>query len=643
MKLTLRAKVMGIPLFLVFLAINILLGSAIWVVTDMWRTKVAEVTASQQELAEKSFTSLKTQALTIAAMAAKVPGVQEAYKLAASGDENAGRKILRDSFDAIHQEVCATLDIKSFKIHFHLPPAKSFLRIWRESGKKDGGDDISSFRETVLQVSRNKTKLAGIEIGRGGFAVRGLVPITGDNGQYLGSVEALLDLNKLFETAKALDSDNVAVYMSASELEIARNIRDKKPPITGEMARIFSSSQNETDPYITAELLQKAVNQVATAETNGRLLTAIPIRDYANTTKGVLVFVRDASEQIKTINMMRWGLFLGGGVLLVLMGASLYIFTGNITKRLNNTIETLEVSGGKMVQASNEISSASHLLAEGSTEQAASLQETAASLEEMSSMTRTNAENAKQADVLMGDAQKTITTAEQSMGNLNNSMTEIAQASEETSKIIKTIDEIAFQTNLLALNAAVEAARAGEAGAGFAVVADEVRNLAMRAAEAAKNTSELIEGTVEKVKTGSSIASKTNEAFNKVSASATKISGLVSEIAEASNEQAHGIDQVNKAISQIDSVTQQNAANAEESASAAEELNAQANQLQHIVVDLAALVTGSDDGVNLQKPTNKPLSTLKRPTPPAPVKKITKKQLPAKISEKDNEIDFEDF
>jgi methyl-accepting chemotaxis protein len=176
------------------------------------------------------------------------------------------------------------------------------------------------------------------------------------------------------------------------------------------------------------------------------------------------------------------------------------------------------------------------------------------------------------------------------MGKLTESMAEITKASEETSKIIKTIDEIAFQTNLLALNAAVEAARAGEAGAGFAVVADEVRNLAMRAADAAKNTANLIEGTVKKVKDGSELVSRTNAAFKQVAGSSAKAGDLVAEISAASSEQAQGIGQINTAVTELDKVTQQNAANAEESASAAEEMSAQAETMKGMVDELVAIV-----------------------------------------------------
>jgi methyl-accepting chemotaxis protein len=201
---------------------------------------------------------------------------------------------------------------------------------------------------------------------------------------------------------------------------------------------------------------------------------------------------------------------------------------------------------------------------------------------------------------MMKESVAVVSAANKAMGQLNESMDEISRASEETSKIIKTIDEIAFQTNLLALNAAVEAARAGEAGAGFAVVADEVRNLAMRAADAAQNTAGLIETTGVKVCGGTEIVTRSNEAFKKVSTSATKVAELIGEIAAASNEQANGIQQINRAIDEIDQVTQQNAANAEETASASAEMNTQAEYLDQLVDELIQLA-GSTDTVKSRR------------------------------------------
>jgi methyl-accepting chemotaxis protein len=273
-----------------------------------------------------------------------------------------------------------------------------------------------------------------------------------------------------------------------------------------------------------------------------------------------------------------------------------YLMARSIAKPINRISKGLKDGASQVASASGQISSSSESLAEGSSEQAASIEETSSSLEEISSMTRQNADNAKQADNFMKEASQVVENASDSMTQLTTSMVEISKASDETSKIIKTIDEIAFQTNLLALNAAVEAARAGEAGAGFAVVADEVRNLAMRAADAAKNTAELIEGTVGRIKDGSDLVSTTSEAFSEVAGSTAKVGELVSEIAAASDEQAQGIDQVNIAVAEMDKVVQQNAANAEESASASEEMNAQADEMKGMVTELVVLIDGKRNG-----------------------------------------------
>jgi len=283
-----------------------------------------------------------------------------------------------------------------------------------------------------------------------------------------------------------------------------------------------------------------------------------------------------------------------GVLVLVLIGA--FLFTRHsITRPVNRMTEGLTDSADQVASASGQISAASQSLAEGASEQAASIEETSSSLEEMASMTRQNADHSTQADQIMRETRETVEAANRSMSEVIASMEAITRSSDETSKIVKTIDEIAFQTNLLALNAAVEAARAGEAGAGFAVVADEVRNLAMRAAEAAKNTAELIDDTTAKVQEGSGLVSRTNKAFEQVSEGSDKVANLVSEISAASGEQAEGIEQVNKAVSEMDKVVQENASRAEESAAAAEEMNAQSEQLKGIIRELETLVKGSSE------------------------------------------------
>jgi len=288
-----------------------------------------------------------------------------------------------------------------------------------------------------------------------------------------------------------------------------------------------------------------------------------------------------------------------------------FILVRSITKPIHSVIEGLTESSEQVASGSRQISSASQQLAEGASEQAASIEETSASIEELSSMTKQNADNAEQANKLMTESRQTITHTNQSMERLTASMREISRASEETQKIVKTIDEIAFQTNLLALNAAVEAARAGEAGAGFAVVADEVRNLSKRAAEAARNTSTLIETTVKTVHEGAGLVESTNSEFGRVLTSATKVEQLVGEIAAASREQAMGIEQVNNAVAEMDKVIQQNAANAEESASSSEEMNGSAGEMKGYVEELAALVGGGKKQISGEKKNAEPEKNLK--------------------------------
>jgi methyl-accepting chemotaxis protein len=245
---------------------------------------------------------------------------------------------------------------------------------------------------------------------------------------------------------------------------------------------------------------------------------------------------------------------------------------GDLTQEINidskdeigELVTSVNTMRMKMGEAVGQSLSISQILSESSSRQAAALEETSSSMDEMASMTRQNASNTGEANKLMAAAKLSIEKANDSMSDLTMSMKDIATASEQTQKIIKSIDEVAFQTNLLALNAAVEAARAGEAGAGFAVVADEVRNLAMRATDSAKNTASLIEDIVNKVKSGETLVSVTNSVFSEVTTSSTKVVELMGEIAAASQEQSQGIDQVNKAMGEMNRVTQQNAANAEE-------------------------------------------------------------------------------
>lgn len=252
----------------------------------------------------------------------------------------------------------------------------------------------------------------------------------------------------------------------------------------------------------------------------------------------------------------------------------------SMTENINEVMTNINSASDQVASGSRQVSDSSMSLSQGATEQASSIEELTASIEEIAAQTRQNAANAEKAEEMATSAQKFAEKGNMQMADMLKAMAEINDSSNNISKIIKVIDDIAFQTNILALNAAVEAARAGQHGKGFAVVAEEVRNLAARSASAAKETTAMIEGSIQKVEGGTKIANETAEALNKIVEGVSQATALVGEIASASQEQALGVDQVNQGITQISDVVQTTSATAEETAAASEELSGQADMLK---------------------------------------------------------------
>jgi methyl-accepting chemotaxis protein len=320
-----------------------------------------------------------------------------------------------------------------------------------------------------------------------------------------------------------------------------------------------------------------------------------------------------------TLQRSVWRMFAGLAIALVAGTLIGFVIIRGVGRILTSVTKALSRGADQTASAAGQVAAASQALAEGASEQAASLEETGASLEEMASMTRRNAESAQNAKAVAVQARESADAGAGQMRTLLTTMDAIQRASEEITKILKNIDEIAFQTNILALNAAVEAARAGEAGAGFAVVADEVRSLAQRSAAAAKETAAKIAASVTKSQEGAQVSAEVARSFGEIQAKVQQLDQLVAEIATASLEQTQGISQVNTAVTQMDQVTQGNAASAEESASASEELNAQAKSLKDTVAMLQALVSG-DSQPQTPAPITKPAGKTPR-TAQAPARK----------------------
>jgi methyl-accepting chemotaxis protein len=301
----------------------------------------------------------------------------------------------------------------------------------------------------------------------------------------------------------------------------------------------------------------------------------------------------DATREIQgTVAMARNSVVWGVAVAVLTATILGYLICRTIKTALTRMADTLGQGSAQVASAASQLSGSSQSLAQGASEQATALEETTAALKQMTTMTKRNSQTTLQAATAATQVKSGAGKGNETMNRMSSAIEAILASSAKTGKILRTIDEIAFQTNLLALNAAVEAARAGEAGRGFAVVAEEVRNLAMRSADAAKETAALIEESVASARNGAGISGEVVKSLDEIATTSTRLNDLVGEVSTASQEQSQAIQQVNGAVMQMDQVTQANASGAEESASAAEELASQAENLNGVVRELIRLVGG---------------------------------------------------
>lgn len=397
------------------------------------------------------------------------------------------------------------------------------------------------------------------------------------NRQYENAVNVFKRMDEAFKTFESLPKSN------------------EQTTLWNQVKTSWETWKKNYNQYL--DLIKSNKREEALALTNGQMRDS-----FLTATKNIDALITlnmkestetkiNAEQAADRIKYLASGGTITGVILTILFGI---FFPLMITRPINHAIAGLNEGSEEVVAASSQISIASQSLAEGASKQASAVEETSSSIEEMSSMTKQNAGHAQEASIMMSvNAKESYRLITEKMNLMQKVIEDSVKASEETSKVIKTIDDIAFQTNLLALNAAVEAARAGEIGAGFAVVADEVRNLAQRSAVSAKNTESLIEDSNKKIRQASALFEEVSSELSNNRHIARKVTGFINEIATASMEQAQGIEQINKAIQEMDKIVQQNAANAEETTSTAEEMNAQAEKMKDNVSELVSLVEGT--------------------------------------------------
>ena len=565
--ISLRGKIISVVVATVFVIGAFNVGSTSLMISrsfdEQALDEVSHASVAVQSAVDDILVTLKRNAVTIS----KHPGVVDAV---ARKDAPALQRLARDIMKDAGLDVLTIADAQG--------------NVIARGHSEKTGDSVAT-QVNVKKALKGEVS-AGLEEGSVvKFSARAGAPLL-VSGQVVGTVTPGMDLTTTFAFV-----DNVKKNQNI-ECTIFKDDERVSTTLQKDGKRLIGTKMD--NPKVIETVLRKGEKFFNVNTIQGkRYDTAYwPIMGADGKIAGMFFVGKDLSIVRKMTMNVIWTIL--GAVLIVgaLMTAVGFFVARSIAVPIVRVSQFLMEGAESVSTCSAQVAQASQVLAEGSSEQAASLEETSSSLEELSSMTRNNADNAAQASSLMNEAMKVVERVDGQMKTMTAAINEVTRTSEETGKIVKTIDEIAFQTNLLALNAAVEAARAGEAGAGFAVVADEVRNLAMRAAEAAKDTSALIGETVATVRKSSDLTKQTQAAFQENVNISAKVGSLVHEIAAASSEQAQGIGQISKAVAEMDRVVQMTAASAEESASASHEMNTQAHEIEGHVSELVQTISG---------------------------------------------------
>lgn len=563
--------------------------------------------AQQREL-QRLHATFEAQVASESRLAAALASTIAEQPAIAAARGRGDRATLLTELGPVFEAMQQRYGVRQFQ--FHQPPARSFLRLHRP---EKYGDDLSTFRFTVIEANDSQQPVLGLESGVAGLGVRGVVPVF-DRGNHVGSVEFGMSLGQEFlDSFKALHSADAVVHLIDGNGELSRYAGTTERPLLS-ITELGNALAGDT-------LIQQHDSGRQTLAVNGR-----PIRDFSGVAIGVIEIASDTSfygDALRRASrtMLFAGLLIGTLALVFMLWAGRTIVSpiqhtaaalqdiakgdADLTRRLseNSSRELAELAaafnqfvarlqqimlpvreGAKLMRRSANDMVASNVDMSSRTEQQSSnLEETAATVDILSMEMQASANDTKSINALMQSARQDVDSGTQLLQQVASAMSEIEAGSAKIAEITSVVDDLAFQTNLIALNAAVEAARAGEHGRGFAVVANEVRSLANRSKGSAQEIKRIVEDSAVKIQDCSrqtlesdAVLSRTRETFDEVAATMAQVTGVIS-------GQAQSVEEINKAVSQLETMTQQNASMVEESAAVGEELQRKSDELEALV------------------------------------------------------------